>query len=244
MKAVMGRMAETTKMAEMEITAATETMKKMKKRSIVCFGDSNTHGYDSRTGGRFDENVRWPCVLQHLLGEGYHVHEEGLSGRTAVFDDPLFEGLNGLKAIFPCLLTHEPVDLLIIMLGTNDVKSRFHMTAGNIGKGMERLLRKAIDTREAWREGRPRILLISPPPIDERYFETEVGPEMGPGCAERSRAIEPFYRAAAERADISYLNAAELPGMEMYPYDYMHLSPESHRILAEHLSRMIPDYFE
>lgn len=78
------------------------------KKTIVAFGDSNTHGYCSETGGRFSEEERWPCLLEKYLGEEYRVMEEGLSGRTTVFEDPLFEGLSGLSYIFPCLMTHEP----------------------------------------------------------------------------------------------------------------------------------------
>ena len=95
------------------------------KKHIVCFGDSNTHGYCAMNDGRFDENERWTCLLQKELGEDYLILEEGLSGRTTCFNDPLFEGLSGLDYIYPCLMSHEPVDLLIIMLGTNDTKERF-----------------------------------------------------------------------------------------------------------------------
>lgn len=85
------------------------------KKHIVCFGDSNTHGYCAMNDGRFDENERWTCLLQKNLGEDYLVLEEGLSGRTTCFNDPLFEGLSGLDYIYPCLMSHEPVDLLVIM---------------------------------------------------------------------------------------------------------------------------------
>ena len=73
------------------------------KKHIVCFGDSNTHGYCAMNDGRFDENERWTCFLQKNLGEDYLVLEEGLSGRTTCFNDPLFEGLSGLDYIYPCL---------------------------------------------------------------------------------------------------------------------------------------------
>ena len=112
------------------------------KKHIVCFGDSNTHGYcadpkDCADGGdRFNENERWTCLLQQKLGEDCLVIEEGLSGRTTVFDDPLHESMSGLDYITPCLMSHEPVDLLIIMLGTNDTKDRFYASAACIGIGM------------------------------------------------------------------------------------------------------------
>ena len=96
------------------------------KKHIVCLGDSNTHGYcadpaDCADGGaRFNEQERWPRVLEKLLGEEYLVLEEGLSGRTTVFEDWLHEGMSALSVVCPILMSHEPVDLLIIMLGTND----------------------------------------------------------------------------------------------------------------------------
>ena len=112
-------------------------MNKMKNH-IVCFGDSNTHGYcadpaDCADGGnRFNEDERWTCLLQKKLGADYLVLEEGLSGRTSVFSDPLHECMSGLDAIYSCLMSHEPVDLLIIMLGTNDTKERFAANAAAI----------------------------------------------------------------------------------------------------------------
>ena len=99
------------------------------KKHIVCFGDSNTHGYCAMNDGRFTEEERWTCLLQKNLGEEYLILEEGLSGRTTCFDDPLFEGLSGLNYIYPCLMSHEPVDLLVIILGTNDTKELWSVCA-------------------------------------------------------------------------------------------------------------------
>lgn len=209
-------------------------------KTIICFGDSNTHGYNSSTGNRFSESEGWPCLLGSLLGENYRVIEEGLCGRTTVFDDPLFEGLSGLSYLSPCLMTHEPVDLLIIMLGTNDVKERFGATPDNIAKGLDRLVRKALDTTSAWRNT-PNILVLSPPPIHPLYTETSVAGEMGRGCAEKSAALSALYRKTAETLHCHFLDAGSIPGVSMYPYDHMHLSADAHRLLAEELSRLIPE---
>lgn len=212
-------------------------------KTIICFGDSNTHGYNSAGGGRFTEEERWPCLLGKYLGDSYRIIEEGLEGRTTVFEDPLFEGLCGLSAIFPCLMTHKPVDLLIIMLGTNDTKERFHATPANIAKGLERLTRKAQSVREAWRTV-PHILLIAPPPIEEGYDKTSVAGEMGRGCAEKSRALATLYEETARLTGCHFLDAGSVPGIEMYPYDFMHLSLDSHRVFAEKLAQVIPELFE
>lgn len=211
-------------------------------KTIVCFGDSNTHGYNSSNMSRFTEKERWTCLLADLLGPDYLVREEGLGGRTTVFDDPLFEGLSGLSYIYPCMLTHEPLDLLIIMLGTNDTKERFCATPENIAKGLERLVRKALDTTDAWRN-EPNILIIAPTPIEEGYQDTLVGGEMGKGCIEKSKALAPLYQDVAQRLHCHFLDAGAIEGVHMYPYDHMHLSLNSHRILAEKLAKLIPTLF-
>ncbi len=213
------------------------------KKTIVCFGDSNTHGYDSSTGGRFDDKHRYPCLLADYLGKDYLVREEGLSGRTTVFDDPLFEGLNGLSVIGSTLLTHEPVDLLIIMLGTNDTKERFSVNAENIAKGLERLTKKAISVTDAWRDGKPNILLVAPPPIDKRYESTFVVNEMGRGCAEKSADLVHYYEQTAKLTGCHFMDAGQIPGIQMHPNDYMHLDEKSHDLLAHRLSEMISGFF-
>ena len=138
------------------------------RKHIVCFGDSNTHGYcadpkDCAEGGnRFSEEERWTCLLQKKLGDSALVIEEGLSGRTTVFTDPLHESMAGLDSIYSVLMSHEPVDLLIIMLGTNDTKERFGANAACIGIGMERLILKAKSI-PCWRKSSS-----SPRPISAR----------------------------------------------------------------------------
>lgn len=210
------------------------------QKNILCFGDSNTHGYNSKTNGRFDVNERWPKLLQKNLGDDYYVIEEGLCGRTTSFEDPVFEGLCGLHAIYPCMMTHEPLDLVIIMLGTNDTKDRFNANAFIIGKGLERLAQKAIDTHAAWR-GAPNVLLVAPPPIHPDYAKTAVAGEMGDKCVERSRGLAKEFKDVADRLHCHFLDAGSIPGIEMYPYDWMHLSLGSHKLLADELTNVIKE---
>lgn len=206
-------------------------------KTILCFGDSNTHGYDAETNGRFSEKVRWPGKLGEILGPSYSVKEEGLSGRTCVYDDPLFAGLNGFSFIDVALLTHEPVDTLIIMLGTNDTKARFNVNAANIAKGMERLIVKAKNQTDAWRNGKVDIILVSPPPIAEGNYESGTGQEMGAGCIEKSRELCKYYQEVASRQGIRFLDAGKIPGALMNDIDFMHLTASSHEKLAVELSR-------
>lgn len=97
-------------------------------KNILCYGDSNTWGYDAETKNRFPPDVRWTGILKRTLGEGYHVIEEGLNGRTTVWDDPIEGYKNGREYLIPCLESHRPLDLVIIMLGTNNLKKRFSLT--------------------------------------------------------------------------------------------------------------------
>ncbi|MBQ1491905.1 MAG: lipolytic enzyme, G-D-S-L [Blautia sp.] len=208
------------------------------KKHIVCLGDSNTHGYcadpaDSKDHtNRFNEDERWTCLLQKHLGEEYLILEEGLGGRTSVFTDPLHESMDALSVAYPILMSHEPVDLLLIMLGTNDTKERFHVNAAAIAAGMDRLIKKCLST-ECWGEGGPKILLICPPPMGDGFHD-EI---MGEGCIEKSRSLPPYMEAVAKANGISFFDAKDCPFNTL---DFMHLSREGHRILAEKLSDIIP----
>lgn len=204
---------------------------------ILAFGDSNTYGYDPVLDGRYDEDTRWPMALQAMLGTGYRVIEEGLPGRTAVFDDPISEGLSGIQAITPCMMSHAPLDLVLIVLGTNDTKERFGCSAQMISHGIIRLAKKALHT-EAWRD-EPHVLIVSPAPIVPAYSELKFSKEMGVGCSQKARALPLELKADAEAAGIPFLDAAAIPGVEVSPEDGMHLSPEAHIAMAKGLAQLI-----
>ena len=213
------------------------------KKHILCFGDSNTHGYcadpaDCFGGIRFTEEQRWTRLLQDSLGQDYLVIEEGLSGRTTCFDDPIHEGLNALDYIYPCLKSHETIDLLIIMLGTNDCKDRFYASPACIALGMARLVKKAKDT-DCWGGRQPNILVIAPPPIGEGMLCSPVAATMGSQCVEKSRQLASYYREQCELLGVSFLDAGEI-GCEFNQVDFMHLTSRGHRTLAGKLAEIVP----
>ena len=209
------------------------------KKHIVCFGDSNTHGYcavpqNCADGGdRFNEQERWTCLLAKALGDDYLVLEEGLSGRTTVFNDPIHEGLSGVDYIVPCLMSHEPVDLLVIMLGTNDTKERFNANPALIALGMERLIGKA-KSAGAWKNGKPNILVICPPHILPHFHVVE----MGTDCPEKSRQLATYYAEICRRQGCAFLDAEGLA--EFNQKDCMHLTKHGHFMLAQKLAQLIP----
>ena len=214
------------------------------KKHIVCLGDSNTHGYcadpsDCADGGiRFNEKERWTQLLQQHLGDEYLVIEEGLPGRTTVFVDPLHESMDALSVAYPILKSHEFVDLLIIMLGTNDTKDRFYASAACIGIGMARLVKKAIAT-ECWGPNKPNILVVAPPHIGEGMLSSDVAATMGTGCVKKSQELARYYKEQCDLIGCHFLDAQEL-GAEFNTVDYMHLTKKGHATLAENLAQLIP----
>lgn len=219
------------------------------KKHIICLGDSNTHGYCADPAdcadpelARFNEDERWTCLLQKALGEDCKVFEEGLSGRTTVFTDPLYEGLDALHYLRPCLTSHEPVSLLIVMLGTNDSKEQFGMNAFAISLGMRRLVQKA-QTTECWGPGgKPNILIIAPPIIEEGVLTSPVADEMGTmghGCVEKSRKLPAYFKRVAEETGCHFLDANQV-GAEFNTIDFMHLTRKGHAALADALAKLVP----
>ena len=213
------------------------------KKHILCIGDSNTHGYCAESydcadcGDRFNEEERWTCLLGNQLDDSYLVFEEGLGGRTTVFNDPLTEGMSCLDVIFPIMMSHKPIDLLIIMLGTNDTKERFCVSAECIGAGLERLVNKAKSIN-AWKDNLPNILLIAPPHILPEMYVGPFSGTMGANCAEKSRQLATVYKAVANRTDCHFLDAEGIA--EFNKTDGMHLTKKGHAALAAHLASIIP----
>lgn len=200
-------------------------------KTILCYGDSNSFGRppmrDLDDFGRFGPNERWSGVLRVELGDGYHIVEEGHSGRTTVHADPVEgEHKNGL-AILPAILeTHMPLHTVVLMLGTNDLKARFGVSALEISQSINRLVRTIAASGTGPNFGSPSILLICPPPIFERSFLTE----MFRGGAEKSKNLAPFYRGVADRSGIGFLDAGEI--IDSDTIDGIHLSVESHGTLG------------
>ena len=133
--------------------------------TVLCYGDSNTFGYDPMTGMRYPKEIRWTGILASLLGEDFNVIEEGCNGRTTVTDDPIEGWKNGLDYLKPCLNSHRPVDIVILMLGTNDLKEVFHLTAAEIADNAG-ILVDVIQSFTKEKQGfMPKIILVSPPEI-------------------------------------------------------------------------------
>ncbi len=208
-------------------------------KTIVCYGDSNTWGYAPATSTRYDIHTRWPGVLRDILGSGWWVIEEGLNGRTTVHDDPLEPGRCGKDYLPPCLLTHKPFDILIIMLGTNDLKRRFDLPPSDIALGAQALAEIALASDTGIDGAPPAVILVCPPPLAPltgTRFE-----EMFEGGDEKSFKLPAHYRAAAEELGCHFIDAGKVTTTS--PGEGIHWEADEHRKLGAHVAAYIRDHF-
>ena len=197
---------------------------------VMCFGDSNTHGtppiVDLVRYERYGIGLRWPSIVQAALG--CDVIEEGLPGRTAQFDDPIMGAhMNGRVGLKIALESHGPLDVLVLMLGTNDVKARFTSTPEAVVGGIASLLDIAQHRVMQERHGGFKVLLVCPTPV------VEVGPIKDEfwGGAARSMALGPIYAALAQARGVEFLDAGLV--IKVSPLDGVHFDQGEHAKLAE-----------
>ena len=196
--------------------------------TIVCYGDSNTHGVHPVTRDRFPRDIRWPGVLATDVADIAVVVEEGLNGRTTLWDDPFMDGRNGQPYLLPCLRSHEPVDLVVVMLGTNDLKTTFGRPAHEIALGVGRLAELALGSGTGPGGAAPEVLLVAPPRLGELTDRSEL---WGFGDARlKSEALPRLYRNAAELKGVPFLDAAAI--VEADPADGVHLGEDAHAVLG------------
>lgn len=203
--------------------------------TVLCFGDSNTWGcppYDdlARAPERIAFERRWPNVMGGLIG-GIHVVEEGLSGRTTVFDDPI-EGIhkNGARTLIAIIESHAPMDVIVLMLGTNDFKDQYSNSSFNSARGMLTLV-QMIKGHYALVDRGPEILIVTPPAILE-----EAEPAMW-GDGHRKCAGHAYYLAqVAERTGCFHFDSNRVVRAGS---DGIHLDESAHAALGTALAREV-----
>jgi len=206
-------------------------------KSVLCFGDSNTYGYDPVSGERFPENIRWTGLLQSLLGDGFKVIEEGLNGRTTVFDDPNDDWKNGVDYIKGILCTHRPVDHLVIMLGTNDMKTCYNARVDDIAAGLKEIVSRTEKVMELKQGFVPKILIVSPPEISDDILTGPFKGSFDERAISKSKQLAEQYRSVANRFGCDFIDSKLYirPSAE----DGLHLDAEGHRGLAEIIAKAI-----
>ena len=201
------------------------------EKVILCYGDSNTWGYNPATAKRFPREIRWTGRLQALLGKEYVVIEEGLNSRTVVWDDPVNGYRSGLSYLIPCLDSQKPVDLVIVMLGTNDLLGVCFPDMEEVGASMERFVRHVLKNPQIAGKG-DRILLIAPPPTEIGRFG-----EYGLSFDRESMKFGSCYEKIAEEYGLRFADAGRW-GISL-AHDGVHFTPEGHGIFAKRLGERI-----
>lgn len=205
-------------------------------KTVLCFGDSLTWGANAETGGRHVYEDRWPSVLQKGLGHGVRVIPEGLNGRTTVYDDHTADcDRNGARVLPTILHTHAPLDLVIFLLGTNDMKPVFANNAVIVGHGVKRLVE--IVRHHAWQietDG-PEILVVSPPPLSETDHAL-LGPMFAGRIAE-SQNLASVYRDLADELGCGFFDAGSVA--RTTPIDGVHMDAENTRAVGRGLEPIV-----
>ena len=182
-------------------------------KTVLCFGDSNTWGYDPASAGlpwprRHAIEKRWTGVLAQQLGADWRVIEEGMNGRTTVHDDPMVPGRNGKVALEILLETHKPVDVVVVMLGTNDLKTLFNAPAGEIAAGVGVLARMVLNSVAGPGDLPPKLLLVCPPPLGDFSGLPDLAEKFANG-REKSLALPPCYETLAAQLGCAFLNTQD-----------------------------------
>lgn len=195
-------------------------------KQILCYGDSNTWGYWGNDWTRFPFEDRWPGRLEMLMGKGYRVIEEGLCSRTIAMEDSVQPHRKGISYLQPCLMSQFPLDYLIVMLGTNDTKRRYGISAQEIGLAMEELLKTVLGFFH-WTGAETKFLLIAPAPLQS--YEGNF--EMDEDSLKKSRMLAGIYQELARAYGVLFLDAGAF--VRHFQADGCHLDRRGHGELAQ-----------
>ena len=210
---------------------------------VLCYGDSNTWGYISGSDHqRYGNKERWTRILAELLGEKFEIIEEGLNSRTLLSNDlrPGKEGKNGYEYLIPCLDTHDPIDLIILMLGTNELKNTYNKTVKEIGEMFEEYFVKTILNRKSQiRNSYPKLLIVTPPIVNEDVEYCKIDNKYV-GASIKSKELNNVYMNIAEKYNCFFLSN---DGLET-GIDGVHLTQDSHKKLAELLTIKVKEIFK
>jgi lysophospholipase L1-like esterase len=205
-------------------------------RTVLCFGDSNTYGsIPGEPGGRHGPDVRWTGVLGRELGAGWRIVEEGLPGRTTVFDDPLSPYRRGIDYLAPCLASHAPVDVVVIFLGTNDLKARLAAGAFDIAAGLGVLAQTALASGSGIDGKAPRVLLLGLPRLGPQL------PAEFEGAAEKAARLPRYVAEQAAVLGVDYLDLSDVTAYS--GLDGFHLDAGGHAAIGEAVARRVAGMF-
>lgn len=218
------------------------------RRNILVYGDSNSYGFISHSMDyqtarykRYSFEQTWAGVLQSKLGQNTHVILEGLCGRTVNVDDPDRPEVNGLKHFLPTILSHNPLDLIIIMLGTNDTKYLYHATPQSITDSLREMTKLAQKRAYNLNGLAPEIMIIAPPQFADK-LEPEIEEDIFKGARQKLLGLPALYKSLCEEEGYMFLDASRLvPGPKT---DGVHLDETAHSDLGQLVYDEIRQNFE
>ena len=206
-------------------------------KNILCYGDSNTYGYNPDNGNQYDHDLLWTSILNKKLGDQYKVFNEGLNGRTTIYDRDFEPSRNGLKALYPILDKYSDIDVIIFMLGTNDCNVELHLDGKDIAFGMRTLISKARDYYQGKKV--PRIIVVAPACIYDNYHDSVFAYQLDDYSISKSKQLASLYKELCEELACDFVDASKL---EVSKKDAEHLLIESHNKLANMLYELLRDY--
>ena len=199
-------------------------------KKIVCYGDSNTFGFNTADGSRFDEKTRWTCVLQNILGDEYKIINEGMCDRTGFVNNPK-GSVYSAQQHFPEMLSQTGnIDILILAVGTNDLQFQYDIKLSDVEKGLETLLNLA-------QEKAKKIIIIPPVVLNETVLKGFFSFQFNETSIAKSQEMEEIYKKIANKYNCYYFDINEItPPSDI---DGLHYDEKSHKIIAENLSKFI-----
>ena len=221
----------------------------MTMKNILCFGDSNTWGF---VPGEFDPETlymkrysireRWPGLLRDILGEDFHIIEEGLNGRTTNIEYPDLSGRSGTSYILPCLYSHSPLDLVILNIGINDTKVIFDRSMMEISKGMAEIIDLIRSTSYGPdMQGQPQILLLSPSALNHEGYVDQNNESAFKGGMEKSLFFNEYYEKIALEKGCQYINLQSV--VNYSEIDGLHYDKRGHAVIASVVASKIKEIF-
>lgn len=216
-------------------------------KNILCYGDSNTWGNVAgsmdpklRLAQRFNYDERWVGILQQLLGNSFYIIEAGLNGRSTAFDEKTIvrPSRNGLATLPGILEMHYPLDLVIFMLGTNDLKIEFNATLEDITQNMSMLIEYVKKCSLGKNFQAPQIMLICPPPII-RIDIPAFNLFFDDSSISKSNQLTQYYEKLAEKENCSFINAGNF--VKISKNDGVHIDKESQVKLAKAIQQKIEE---
>lgn len=208
-------------------------------KNILCFGDSNTYGLIPGGIGRYDRNTRWTGLLQKKLGDDYYIIEAGCSGRTTVHDDVYRLYKNGSKALPQIIQDNSPIDMIILMLGTNDLKKVYKPTPEKLGNGIETLINIIEDNIDFNLGKKMDMLIISPLHLEDNVWKEKLDEDFDETSVLVSRNLTEVYRNIAKKHNSYFIDASSVT--KVSNKDAEHLNEEGHKKLADSIYSFLKD---